>query len=83
MSSCQKLGLVTRNQAGNESIDGLEAGKYNIDWKLECRKKDHVSKQNAQVEPSKLIDQDNTRNHCQIQVAILCQQAGFASKVSK
>ena len=20
------------------SIDGLEAGKYNIDWKLECRK---------------------------------------------
>ena len=38
MSPCQKLGLVTRNQAGNESIAGLEAGKYNIDWKLECRK---------------------------------------------
>jgi hypothetical protein len=28
-----------RNQAGNESIAGLEAGKYNIDWKLECRKR--------------------------------------------
>ena len=26
MSSCQKLGLVTRNQTGNESIAGLEAG---------------------------------------------------------
>jgi hypothetical protein len=33
VSSCHKLGLVTRNQAGNESIAGLEAGKYNIGWK--------------------------------------------------
>ena len=34
---CQKLGLVTRNQAGNESIDGLEAestisaGSWNVE----------------------------------------------------
>ena len=66
MSSCQKLGLVTRNQAGNESIAGLEAGKYNIGWKLECRKAiwcwNQVSKQNVQVETNELIDQDNTRH---------------------
>ena len=46
-----------------------------ISWKIQHRleagmqEKNHVLKQNAQVEPSKLIDQDNTRNHCQIQVA--------------
>jgi hypothetical protein len=31
--------LVTRNQTGNGSADGLEAGKYNIEWKLECGKR--------------------------------------------
>ena len=30
---------------------------------------DLVLERNVQVEPSKLIVQDNTRNHCQVQVA--------------
>jgi hypothetical protein len=37
------------------------------------QKKDQASKWNVQVEPSKLLghvlDQDNTRNRCQVQVA--------------
>ena len=51
------------------SIDGLEAGKYNIDWKLECRKRTKYRSRMYKWSQVKLLDQDNTRNHCQVQVA--------------
>ena len=61
--------IGNKYKAGIGSIDGHKAESTMSKWKLERLDKNQMSKQIVQVEPSRLIDKDDTRNDCQIQVA--------------